>query len=87
MFLLAFLSKGVFDILQVHNAFSYELIESGEQEESQNKESKEKLELFSYSEQFPIKSSFFTELAKTSTVVNFIKESWFDVPNPPPRVA
>lgn len=87
MFLLAFLSKGVFDILQVHKAFSYELIESGEQEESQNKESKEKLELFSYSEQFPIKSSFFTELAKTSAVVNFIKESWFDVPNPPPRVA
>lgn len=87
MFLLAFLSKGVFDILQVHKAFSYELIESGEQEESQNKESKEKLELFSYFEQFPIKSSFFTELAKTSAVVNFIKESWFDVPNPPPRVA
>lgn len=87
MFLLAFLSKGVFDILQVHKAFSYELIESGEQEESQNKESKEKLELFSYSEQFPIKSSFFTELAKTSAVINFIKESWFDVPNPPPRVA
>ena len=87
MFLLAFLSKGVFDILQVHKAFSYELIESGEQEESQNKESKEKLELFSYSEQFPVKSSFFTELAKTSAVVNFIKESWFDVPNPPPRVA
>jgi len=87
LFLLAFLSKGVFDILQVHKAFSYELIESGEQEESQNKESKEKLELFSYSEQFPVKSSFFTELAKTSAVVNFIKESWFDVPNPPPRVA
>jgi len=87
LFLLAFLSKGVFDILQVHKAFSYELIESGEQEESQNKETKEKLELFSYSEQFPIKSSFFTELAKTSAVVNFIKESWFDVPNPPPRVA
>ena len=87
LFLLAFLSKGVFDVLQVNEAFAYELMEGGEQEESQNKESKEKLELFSYSEQFPIKSSFFTELAKTSAVVNFIKESWFDVPNPPPRVA
>ena len=60
LFLLAFLSKGVFDILQVNEAFVYELMEGGEQEESQNKESKEKLELFSYSEQFPIKSSFFT---------------------------
>ena len=87
LFLFAFLSKGVFDILQINEAFDYELMEGGEQEESQNKESKEKLELFSYSVQFPIKSSFFTELAKTSAVVNFIKESWFDVPNPPPRVA
>ena len=41
LFLLAFLSKGVFDILQVNEAFVYELMEGGEQEESQNKESKE----------------------------------------------
>lgn len=86
LFLFAFLSKGVFDVLQIDEAIAYELMEGGEQEESQNKEFKEKLELFNYSEKFPIKSSFYTELAKTSTVVSFIKESWFDVPNPPPRV-
>ena len=86
LFLFAFLSKGVFDALQIDEAFTYELMEGGEQEESQNKESKEKLELFNYSEKFSIKSSFFTELGQVSTLINFIRESWFDVPSPPPRV-